>query len=258
MTAQATTRRPDLITANLRHSLARDDAQLAIRLIARGAERELDQLEQLLREEGIDAILDDARLLDALLETPRGAHASLALFTYVVVRNALRRLGEMDRTIADYLASIVVEFARRDRAWRVSPADDEVYGTLAQLLGDVDGPDARRTLLVRAHLGNYALWLSGLFPDHIAEAHWRRGAPDLDYYEELGRRGFALAASHRLATEQGLALLFAGAGERFVVLRSALNDVSDRLLFPHRQTPERLMRQVRSVMQLRWGGHPGQ
>ena len=243
-----------MITANLRHSLVRGDAQLAIRLIARGSERELDQLEQLLREQGIDAILDDARLLDALLETPRGAHASLALFTYVIVRDALRRLGEMDRTIADYLASLVIEFAGRDRALRVSPVDDEVYTTLAQLLGDVEGPDARRTLLVRAHLGNYALWLSGLFPDHIAHAHWRRGAPDLDYYEELGRRGYELAAAHRLASEQGLALLFAGAAERFVVLRNALNDVSDRLPFPHQHSPERLIRQVRSAMQLRWEG----
>ena len=42
---------------------------------------------------------------------------------------------------------------------------------------------------MRAHLGNYALWLSGLFPDYIEARHWRRGAPDLDYYEEMGRRG---------------------------------------------------------------------
>ncbi len=241
-----------MIVANLRRSLDRDDAQLALRLVARGSDREHEQLEAMLREEGIDALLDDPRLLDALLETPRGAHASLALFTYVIVRHALRRLGEMDRTIADYLASLVVEFARRDRALRVSPADDEVYTTLVRLLEDADGPDPRRTLLVRAHLGNYALWLSGLFPDQIEHRRWRRGGPDLDYYEELGRRGYRMAADHRLAAEHGLNLLFATAAERFVVLRHALNDVSDRLLFPHHSSPERVMRQVRSLMQLDW------
>jgi hypothetical protein len=241
-----------MIVANLRRTLARSDAQLALRLVARGSDRELEQLEAMLREEGIDALLDDPRLLDALLETPRGAHASLALFTYVIVRHALRRLGEADRTIADYLASVVVEFAGRGRAWRVSAADDEVYGTLAQLLGDAEGPDPRRTLMVRAHLGNYALWLSGLYPDHIEYRRWRRGGPDLDYFEELGRRGYRMAADHRLAAEHGLTPLFATAAERFALLRHALNDVSDRLFFPHRDSPERVMRQVRSATQLRW------
>lgn len=241
-----------MIVANLRHSLARDDAQLALRLMARGSDRELEQLERALREEGIDAILDDPRLLDALLETPRGAHASLALFTYVVVRNALRRLGEADRTIADYLASVVVEFGRRDRARRVSPVDDEVYDTLARLLEDAEGPDPRRTLLVRAHLGNYALWLSGLFPDHIEHRRARRGGPDLDYYELLGRRGYRLAAGHRLAAEEGVALLFSSAAERFAVMRAALHDVSDRLLFPGQHSPERVLRQVRSAVLLAW------
>jgi hypothetical protein len=39
--------------------------------------------------------------------------------------------------------------------------------------------------------------------------------------------------------------------ERFAVLRVALTRVSDELLFPHRHTPERLMRQVRDETMLR-------
>ena len=77
-----------------------------------------------------------------------------------------------------------------------------------------------------------------------------RGGPDLEYYEELGRRGFQLAADHRLAEEHGLATLYATAAERFGILRSALNVVSDSLFFPNVQTPERLMRQVRD--EARW------
>lgn len=243
-----------MIVANLRRSLTRDDAQLALRLVARGSDQERAQLEGMVAEQGIDVLLDDPRLLSALLEQPRGAHASLPLFTYVVVRHALRAAGESDRVLADYLASVVVGFAERDRAWRVSPADDQVYHTLVQLLGDVEGPDARRTLLVRVHLGNYALWLSGMYPDLIEHTRWRRGGPDLDYYEAVGRRGFRLAADHRLAAEQGLAMLFATAAERFALLRHALNDVSDRLLFPHVSSPERLMRQVRSAAGLGLAG----
>ncbi|HEX5830244.1 MAG TPA: hypothetical protein VFY16_04625 [Gemmatimonadaceae bacterium] len=242
-----------MIVANVRQRLGRDDAQLAMRLIARGSDTELHRAEQALRDEGIDALLDHPRLVSALLEAPQGAHASLALFTYVIVRHALRRAGEHDRTIADYVAAVVLEFGMRDRAQRVAEADDEIYRTAAELLGDVDGPDPRRTLLVRAHLGNYSLWLSGVFPDWIEHRRWRRGGPDLEYFEEIGRRGYRLAAAHRLAEEHGLHQLYAAAADRFEVLRVALNDVSDRLLFPHHHSPERLMRQVRSAAFVRRG-----
>ena len=234
-----------MILADVRQSLTRADAQLALRLIARGSAAELARAEDALRDAGIDALLDDPRLVTALVESRQGAHVSLALFTYVVTRHALRALGETDRVLADYLAAIVVHFGVRDRATRVGAADDETYATLAEIAEDLDDADARRAFLVRAHLGNYALWMSGLFPDHIESRRWRRGGPGLDYYEELGRRGFRLAADHRLAEQHGLAPLYATAAERFALLRVALNRVSDRYFFPHHHSPDRLMRQVR-------------
>ena len=239
-----------MILANVRASMSRDDAQLALQLVARGSRSELERAEELLRDQGIDALLDEPRLVSALLESPLGARSSLAMFCYVIVRHALRRMGEEDRQLADYASAIVMHFGMRERAARVSEADDERYESLAALLRDVDSADARRNFLVRAHLGNYALWVSGLFPDYIERRRWRRGGPDLDYYEDLGRRGFQLAAEHRLAKEQGLAPLFQEAAERFPLLRLALNYLSDALLFPNHHTPDRLMRQVRD--ETRW------
>jgi hypothetical protein len=83
------------------------------------------------------------------------------------------------------------------RAGRVGDADDEIYTTLAELSGAIESADAQRSFLVRAHLGNYALWMSGVFPDYIELRRWRKGGPNLDYYEEMGRRGFTLAADRR-------------------------------------------------------------
>ena len=127
---------------------------------------------------------------------------------------------------------------------RISAADDEEYATLAQLAGALDDPDVRRSFLLRAHLGNYALWKSGLFPDYIEHRRWKKGGPDIGYYDEMGKRGFQLASDHRLAEQHGLRVLYATAATRFEVLRAALNNISDRLLLPHVNTPERLMRQV--------------
>lgn len=239
-----------MILADTRHRLTRDDAQLAARLLAAEYGDDPADIEARVADEGIDTILDDPRLPGALLRQPRGAHASLHLFAYVMVRTALRRAGENDRGLADYVSSIVINFGIRDRAHRIAESDDEIYDALADLARDVDDSDGRRSFLVRTHLGNYSLWLSGIFPDYIEQRRWRRGGPDLDYYEEMGRRGFRLAADHRLAEEHGLAALYATAAERFGVLRSALNAVSDRLFFPAVNSPERLMRQVRD--EARW------
>jgi len=233
-----------LIQANIRQRLTRDDAQLALRLVSRGSETEYATAEDMLRRHGLDALLDDPRLPEALVAGRQATHASLPLFAYVVVRHALRQVHEEDRGISDYVASILVHFAMRDNAHRISDADDEVYDTVAALLADVDHGDATRRFLVRAHLGNYALWLGGLFPDRVEARRWKRGGPDLEYYDEMGQRGFALAAQHRLAKQYGMETLFEAAAERFPRIRAALNQVSDRFLFPGRQSADRLLRQV--------------
>lgn len=233
-----------MITANVRSRLTREDAAFALALVAQGGSEDRERGEAELHEQGIDALLDDPALLRAMLGTPRGSHASLPLFTYVVVRNALVRSGERDRVLADYAAAVLLHFGLRDRARRVAETDDETYDTLAGLLEAAEGPDPRRAFLVRAHLGNYALWLSGMFPDHITYRQWRRGGPTIEYFDRLGRRGFEMAAEHRLASEHGLDLLFTLAAARFEVMRVAFNRLSDRLLFPNVNSPERLMRQV--------------
>lgn len=236
-----------MILADARHQLSREDAQLAVRLVAQDSHGALEDLQRRLVDDGIDAILDDDRLPVALLQSRLGAYASLRLFLYVMVRHALLRAGEKDRAISDYLTAIMLAFGARGRAERVSEADDEIYDTLASLLDDVNDSDPRRAFLVRVQLGNQALWFAGLFPDRIEQRRWRKGGPDLAYYEELGRRGFELAAEHRIASQYGMTDVYAAVASRFPVLRVALNNLSDRLMFPNVNTPERLMRQVKDL-----------
>ena len=243
-----------MILGNVRRRLGRDDAQLALRLVAKGSEDELARSERALRDGGIDALLDDPRLPEALMSSRQACNASLPLFSYVIVRHALRRVGENDRGIADYVAAILLEFGLRHRAERISESDDEQYDTLAAILRDADDADATRSFLVRAHLGNYALWMCGLFPDFIVARKYRRGGPDIDYYQEMGARGFHLAAAHRLAEQHGLVELFEAVADRFEVLRIALNQVSDTHLFPNHHSPDRLLRQVSDEARWRKAG----
>src|SRR3954468_17570373 len=123
-----------MILANTRQSMTRDDAQLAIRLLTRLSGDDPGALERRMADEGIDAVLDDPRLAAALLQLPAGAHVSLPLFCYVMVRQCLRAAGEEDCGSAHYVTSIVVHFGMSGRANRIGMAGDETYSTLVDLV----------------------------------------------------------------------------------------------------------------------------
>ena len=55
------------------------------------------------------------------------------------------------------------------------------------IVADLESTGVDRRFKVMVHLGNYALWLSGLYPDYIESRRWRRGGPDLEYFEDLVR-----------------------------------------------------------------------
>jgi hypothetical protein len=239
-----------MVQPNVRASLTRDDAQLALHVIAAGRAEDLAEGQRRLATDGLDALLDDPRLLVGLLRTERGIIASYALIAYVVMRHALTRVGERDRSLADFLASLFMEFGVRDRAQRISRFDDDKYDTLGAILAAADSSDPKRSFLARAHLGNYALWFSGVFPDHIEERRWRKGGPALEYYESMGRKGYGLAADHKLAREAGVDEFYALAAERFRVMRIALTSVSDALLFPHSNSPTSIIRRVEDDFRL--------
>lgn len=233
-----------MILANVRERLTPDDVELVIRLLAGGDAARRVALERTVSAHGIDALLDDAALPELLRASPHLGSPSAPLFLYVVVRHALRAMAIDNAPLSDYLGALLYEFGFRDRAYRIARYDDAIYAYLTDLVAAIDTAPDRRSFLVRAHLGNLSLWLSGVFPDYIAARRHRKGGPGLEYYEELGAQGFRLAAEHRLAHQHRLTEIYALAASSFRRLRVALNRMSDRLLFPTYMSPDRLLRQV--------------
>lgn len=200
-------------------------------LLSRGSASTRARLERRLAEEGPDVLLDAPELLERLLAVRTMLVPSEVLFFYALVRHALLKDGVNDRDLSDYLASLLLEFGRRDRAWRVDWNDDQRHGYMLDILVDLEASGDPRRFKVMVHLGNYALWLAGLFPDYIAARRLRKAGPDLSYYEALGRRGYGMASDHVLADHYHLDGVFRVAAERFETVRGALNGVSERL-FP--------------------------
>lgn len=234
-----------MIVADTRGSMDHTDLRLVLLLLARGSAAARVRWEERLSQEGPGPLLDAPELAERLLAVRTLLAPSEALFLYVMVRHALRVEGVDDADLADYLAALLIEFGRRDRAWRVDWNDDQRHQYLVDILADLDATGGDRRFKVMAHLGNYALWLAGVFPDYIAARRVRRGGPGLEYYDTLGRRGYALAAEHALAERLGLGVVFRTAAERFGVVRGALTALSDRVFFPNAMTADRLERASR-------------
>jgi len=201
-----------MILANTRGRLDAKDLRLVLLLLSRGSPVRQAGFERRLEAEGPDALLDEPALAAGLLEVRSLVLPSQALFFYVLIRDLLRR--------------------RRDRAFRVDWHDDQVHHYLVDIVADLAATEGERRFQVMAHLGNFALWLSGLFPDYIAARRLRKGGPDLSYYDALGRRGFALASDHALADRYQLDGVFRAAADHYDEVRRVLNQLSDRLLFP--------------------------
>ena len=233
-----------MIIPNVRASFGRPEAAYLVWLLSRGNEQTRLQWEDRLREEGFDVILDDPRTFNALMAGRGLSSAPPELVFYLLVRHALLEDGIADRTLADYLAALIATFGREGRAYQIA-AEPTEYHYLTDIVAEGDRSTGRRAFMLRAHLGEFALWLSGLFPDRISARVQRRGAPGIDYFEHLGSTGFRMASRYTDAEEIGLATLYRNCADFFPALRIALNRIADRHVFP--ATGDRIDRLLRQV-----------
>jgi hypothetical protein len=233
-----------VIRPNVRASFGRREAELLVAAAGSGAEERL-------RELGIDALLDDAEVMRRFARGEAISAAPAPLVFYLLVRHALLAREILDRQLADYTAALLLEFGRTGRATRPTAGDAQEFGYLVDILAELEQARGEREFQLRIHLGNFALWLAGVFPGHITHRVQRRGAPPLSYYDELGAAGFRTASSMELAVRHGLGDLFLSAADHFRELRVALNGLSDALFFPASgDALERLLRVVKDDFDL--------
>lgn len=233
-----------MILPNLRASLSRHDALHLVDLLGRSDPELRDAARHRLETQGVDALLDDPRVRNALLTDPDVTAPPTVIF-YVLVRQALLESGVEDAATADFVASVVLAFGRAGRAYRVREGDEREYLYLVDLMDRLASAQDREAFLLRSHLGNFSLWLAGLFPDFLESRSRRRGAPPISYYEVVGATGYRSAARSPEAAALGVDVVLEEVGSRFAQVRGALNQVSDRYLWPEAGDPVgRLLRSM--------------
>lgn len=175
-------------------------------------------------------MLDDPRVKTALIESPVLLNVSPWFYFYVLVRHSLRRSGLEDVGLAEYVGMVLAE--------RVALAGDGTLGGIPSgmthsvdfltVLGQATG-DSRFEMLVAG--GNQFLVLTGIFPEFILRRSERRGAPGLQFYENVARASFCEAQSHPLAVRGGIKGVLGTLTEVLPQARRSLNRMADSLIF---------------------------
>ena len=218
-----------MIKANCRDRFTAADFDFVVKTLSR-SERDAVSLVDLLTDaEARDSILDHPLLVEAVLAGAAALSISPQLYFYILIRHVLKATGLNDRTVSDYVASLLENFSH---AARLS-APAEIHGVPGPYVSDmlIALRDASpvQSFLIRAHLGNYSLFITGIFHETV-ESRRQRGGPDVGFYEEVGSANYKAAADHHVARSAALHEVYARLGENFRDVRRALNRLSDSLL----------------------------
>jgi len=218
-----------MIIANCRERFTAADFEFVVKTLSRTERDSVNLVDLLTDAEARDSILDNPRLVDSLLTEDVPLNISPQLYFYVLLRHVLKETGLNDRHVSDYLASLLENFSQTARM--KSPADGQTNPIqyVSDMLIALRNASPVQTFLIRAHVGNYSLFITGIFHETV-QSRSQRGAPDLSFYEDVGRSNFRVAAGHQVARSCALTDVFERLADDFHEARLALNRLSDSLL----------------------------
>ena len=218
-----------MIRANCRERFTAADFDFVVRTLARSQTDGVSLVDLLSDLKTRDAVLDHPRLVDAILSQARHLSISSHFYFYVLARHVLRQAGITDRKLCDYVASLLETFSHMSGMQAPHLADERGRQYISDMLIALSRATSEQAFLLRAHVGNYSLFISGIFHENT-QRRSLRGAPDLKFYEQIGRTNFQMVASHATARRCELNDVYEELAGRFREVRLALNQLSEQLL----------------------------
>jgi len=220
------------------------------------------EAEALFREdpESLETYLASEAFLQDLLSRPDPLQVEPAYFFEVLFRQFRRRLAQdarfreafydtvretsdesweparvrsffEDRALIEYLVDLLSQFVRREDVYRLPTDRDREYRYVFEMLeASLDSND-RETFRIYCHVGNYSLYLTGLFPDWVRHRHRYRNRPlDVDSYRNYGRAFYGRAASHRQADSRQMRAVLTKLHRGYDLVRSSLSMIFRELI----------------------------
>lgn len=219
-----------MIRANCRDRFTAEDFHFIVKTLGKSRSDAISLADLLGDTDTRDALLDHEALVHAILS--QSAHLSISpqFYFYILTRHVLKETGIADRRVCDYIASLLEAFSRTARMKSPATGGENLVQYLSDMLLALRNASPVQTFLIRAHAGNYSLFLSGIFHGTVGSRSGRRGAPDVAFYEDLGRMNYQVVARHEVARSCDLSDIYAALAEQFHEVRLALNRLSDELI----------------------------
>src|SRR5947208_8303888 len=218
-----------MIRANCRARFTAADFDFIVRTLARSRDVRVCRVDLLGDSETRDSLLDHPRLVETILSNASHLHISSQFYFYVLARYVLQQAGIGNRKLCDYIGSLLETFSRANQLQSPDNINNRAHEYISDMLIALTRATPEQNFLLRAHVGNYSLFISGIFHENT-QLRSLRGGPDLEFYEQVGRTNYQLVASHAVARRCEPDDVLDGLASRFHDVRLALNELSDRLL----------------------------
>lgn len=150
------------------------------------------------------------------MEKPLPGHA-LREFFLSTTQRCFHELAVGDEAVIEYVTAVLTEFARSDRLYMLRTARGRAVDGLSDMRRAADRTIALRARAARKYVGDYTLFMTGLFRTHVES----RGA--LGYYVEEGQRSYRAVSELDLSLFRTGFLLFEQLAKNFEDYSGALD-----------------------------------
>jgi hypothetical protein len=177
-------------------------------------------------------------------QVPKG-HPLARLFASLTEENFAEHLGWPDTEVISYVTDVLTDFVHVDQIFKIRNAQGRRVEEVAELLAEGDllhrAESVDREREVHRHIGDYTLFMSGIFPEflHRLKTSKIMISPDalLDYIQ-VGKRSYRIVSEFTYGPYGRSAVLFRKLAENFELCVYGLGYVRadlDRLRDPRFQ-----------------------
>jgi hypothetical protein len=164
------------------------------------------------RNFGIMIFMAEKRVLEGKLQT----------FFHNLIRQSFWQLGINDSTVTGYVADVLTDFAKSENLYRMRSRTGKRTESMVEVLSEhADAPTDEARLLrersMRKYLGDYALFMSGIFRSYV------EGRGFLNYYIEEGSRSYWTVSELDLSLYRTGFILFQELSKKFEYYSGALD-----------------------------------
>jgi hypothetical protein len=230
-----------VVQANCRGQFTADDLAFVVRVLARSPHDSISLLQLLKDDEERDHILDHDLIYDQIIDHTSCIRISSAFYFYILTRRVLRKAGVEERALSDYVAAVLTAFSRINQLQEATIATPDAvprhFAYVSDLLAALNNAEPHQAYALRSHIGNYALFLTGIFAEQVEAQAEQRGAPSIGFYETVGQSSYRTVAGYPQAQRAQLGRIYQQLAEQFHEIRMALNGMVENTIHMHAAPP---------------------